>query len=103
MQSFGDEQKFYLKFDKEDGKETLLQSVVNNVLIKDREEILEIMKKVDLSRHSGSTEQKDADFRLKKQVKKACPSSIGLRDCIQSCNDKIVALTRAGRGMTRLV
>ena len=85
---FGDDQKFYLKYDKEEGKETLLQSVVNNSLIKDREEILEIMKKVDLSRHPGSTEQQDADFRLKKQVKKACPSSIGLRDCIQSIDEK---------------
>ena len=44
------------------------------------------MKRVDLSRYPK--DQEVADFRLKKQVKKACPSSIGLRDCIQSIDEK---------------
>ena len=86
---FGEEQKFYLKYDKEEGTDTLLQSVVNNKgMVKDREEILEVMKKVDLGKHPNPNEQEDAGYRLKKQVQKACSSSVGLRDCIQSIDEK---------------
>ncbi len=35
---FGVEQKFYLKYDKKEGKETLLQSIVDNGMVKDRAE-----------------------------------------------------------------
>ena len=84
---FGDEQNlFYKKYDKEEGKETLLQSVVNKGLVKEREEVLFVLKKVDLERYPN--EQEDADYRLKKHVQKACSSSIGLRDCIQSIDEK---------------
>ncbi len=44
-----------------------------------------MMKKVDLERYPNK--QEDADYRLKKQVKKACSSSVGLRDCIQSIDE----------------
>ena len=83
---FGEAQNFYLKYDKEKGKETLLQAVVNNGMVKDREEILFVMKKIDNEKYPD--EQEDADYRLKKQVQKACVSSAGLRDCIQSINEK---------------
>ena len=83
---FGKEQNFYLKYDKDEGKETLLQSVLNKGMVKDREEILFLMKKVDIEKYPN--EQEDADYRLKKQVQKACVSSAGLRDCIQSIDEK---------------
>ncbi len=83
---FGDKQKFYLNYDKEEGKETLLQSVVDKGKVKDREEVLGVMKKVDIQRYPN--EQEDAGYRLKKQVLKACSSSVGLRDCIQSIDEK---------------
>ena len=83
---FGNEQNFYLKYDKAQGKETLLQSIVNKGLVKEREEVIYVLKKVDLERYPN--EQEDADYRLKKQVKKACPPSVGLRDCIQSIDEK---------------
>ena len=83
---FGDEQKFYLKYDKKEGKATLLQSIVDKGMLKDREEILDVMKKVDIERYPDK--QEDADYRMKKQVKKACCSSVGLRDCIQSIDEK---------------
>ena len=47
---FGDEQKFYLKYDKKEGKETLLQSIVDKGMVKDREEVLGVMKKVDIEK-----------------------------------------------------
>ena len=83
---FGDGQKFYLKTDKEEGTKTLLQSVVNEGLVKVREDVLYVMKKIDLERYPN--DQEDADYRLKRQVKKACHPSVGLRDCIQSIDEK---------------
>ena len=71
---------------KKGGKETLLQSIVDKGMVKVREEVLGVMKKVDLERYPNDKE--DADYRLKKQVQKACSSSIGLRDCIQSIDEK---------------
>ena len=79
--------RFFLNNDKAEGEETLLQSIVNNKgLVKEREEVLYLMKKVDLDRYPN--EQEEAKYRLKKQVKKACPSSTGLRDCIESIDEK---------------
>ena len=83
---FGDEQNFHLKYDKEEGKETLLQSVLNKGLVKQREEVLFVMKKVDLEKYPDK--QENANYRLKKQVQKACSSSEGLRYCIKSIDEK---------------
>ena len=44
------------------------------------------MIKVDLNRYPKN--QEDADYRLKRQVKKAIPSSVGLRDTLQSIDEK---------------
>ena len=55
-------------------------------MVKEREEILFMLKKEDTERFPN--EQKEADYRLKIQVQKACSSSIGLRDCIQSIDEQ---------------
>ena len=83
---FDNEQKFFTKYDKKDEKQTLLQSVLNKGLVKEREEVLYVLKKVDQNIHP--TEQEDADYRMKEQVKKACSSSVGLRDCLESIDEK---------------
>ena len=40
---FGNEQNFYQKYDKEEQKETLLQSIVNKGMVKEREEVLSVL------------------------------------------------------------
>ena len=82
----GDKEKFYSNYDKTEKKETLLESTLNNGMIKEREDMLEVMKKVDLARYPDK--QEEAGDRIKRQVKKAVPSSVGLRDCIKSISDK---------------
>ena len=48
--------------------------------------MIEVMKMVDLQRYPNK--QEDADKRIKRQVKKAVPSSVGLRDCLKSVSEK---------------
>ena len=82
--TFGDDQKFYLKFDA-DGSETLMESIVEQNLIKEREVCINVMKQVDAERY---TDNKKAPARIKRQVKQAVPSSIGLRECLRSISEK---------------
>ena len=80
---FGEDQKFYAKYDlSEENKETLLEFVVNHGMLKEREEILDAMLKVD------NRKDPEAEFRMKKEVKNAVPSSEGLRDCLKSIEDR---------------
>ena len=53
----------------EDVKVTLLESIVSQGLIKEREEVLEIMKMMDLEEF-GVT---NAEYRMKEEVKTAVP------------------------------
>ena len=55
-------------------------------MLKEREEVLDAMLKVDKKRYKRN--DSEAEYRMKKQVKKAVPSSEGLRDCLQSIEDR---------------
>ena len=81
-----DEQKFYLKYDKENNNETFAESILDNGMIKEREDFIDFMKIVDLNRYPKN--QEDAGYRIKRQIKKAVPSSKGLRDCLKSVEEK---------------
>lgn len=85
IKKFGKNQNFYAKYDSKK-KETLLEFVVNNGMLKEREEVLDAMLKVDMKRHKRN--DSEAEHRIKKQVKKAVPSSEGLRDCLQSIGER---------------
>ena len=82
----GDEQKFYSKYDKANKKETMLEFTLNNGMIKEREDMIEVMKIVELAKHPDN--QKEAEDRIKRQIKKVVPSSPGRRDCLKSVADK---------------
>ena len=84
----GDSHKFYLKYDKMNKKETFLESIIKYGMIKQREDVIYVMVKVDFARYGGTNEQKHANFRISRQVKKAIPSSAGLRDCLRSVSDR---------------
>ena len=81
----GEEQKFYLNSANNDNKETLLDSCVKLGLIPEREEILEIMRRRGRGANRDSQLEK---FRIKEEVKRAIPSSVGLRDCLISVSEK---------------
>ena len=55
-------------------------------MIKEREGTIEVMKKIDLDRYPK--DKKNAPSRIRRQVKKSVPASIGLRDCLKSINEK---------------
>ena len=57
-------------------------------MLKEREEVLDAMLKVDKERHKKKKDDPEAEYRMKKQVKDAVPSSKGLRDCLQSIEDR---------------
>ena len=62
-------------------------------MLKEREEILDAMLAVDKKRHLKTSKGlrdwvTDAEFRIKKEVKNAVPSSKGLRDCLRSIDDR---------------
>ena len=79
---FGEQGKFFKNTaSKGENKETLLGSVLNLGLLKEREEILEIIKKVE---ENNSSDSEDTQFRMKQEVKSAVVSSVGLRDCLKS-------------------
>ena len=81
--TFGDDEKFYLKVDVDN--ETLMESILELNLLKEREDTIDVMKKVDAERY---TDRGNAAARIKRQVKKAVPSSIGLRECLRSIDQK---------------
>ncbi len=62
-------------------KETLIGSVLNLGLLKEREEILDVIKKVE---EDESSNTEDTQFMMKQEVKSAVASSVGLRDCLKS-------------------
>ena len=81
---FGDDQKFYLHRDPV-SNETFLESTISLGMQKEQSEILDVMIKVDEARYE---QQEDASYRIKRQVKKAVPSSSGLRECLESIEEK---------------
>ena len=98
--ALGDEQKVYLKYDKTNQNETLLESTLNIGMVKEREDMIRVMKIVDLQ--SYPNQQEDADKRIKRQVKKAVPSSVGLRDCIKSVSENFPWTSSKLKFMTSL-
>ena len=82
---FDEDHKFYANYDINNRETTLLEFVVNHGMLKEREEVLDAMLKVDKQRHPNDPE---AEFRMKKEVKNTVPSSKGLRDCLQSIEDR---------------
>ena len=83
--TFGDAEKFYLKVDGAGENETLMESILEQDLLKEREDAIDVMKKVDEERYK---DRENAPARIKRQIKKAVPSSIGLRECLRSINEK---------------
>ena len=89
-----DEHKFYLNFSTNDkAKETLLESIVSQGLLKEREEVLELMQTNDeeenASEHSKHQDHELWEYeRIKEEVKLAVSSSIGLRNCLESVDEK---------------
>ena len=78
------ELKFYLNFSTKDkAKETLLESIVSQGLLKEREEVLEIIQTII----EVDNERKKYEM-IKEEVKCAVSSSIGLRDCLESVEEK---------------
>lgn len=76
-------QKFYLKFSINNEDETLLESIVSQDLLKEREEVLEIMINDD-----GQDYGHDAEYVVKENVKNAVSSSVGLRNCLKSVDER---------------
>jgi len=91
-----------MKYDKIVGNETLLESTLNNGMVKEREDMIAVMKKVDLKRYPDPKEQEDADVRIKRQVKKAVAPSVGLRDCLKSVAEKFPWSSTKVKFMTTL-
>merc|ERR1711946_73868 len=69
-------------------------------MVKEREDMIEVMKKVDLAGYPRN--QKEAGNRIKRQVKRAVPSSVGLRDCLKSVSDKFPWSSSKMKFMTSL-
>lgn len=78
-------QKFYLKFSINNADETLLESIATQGLLKEREEVLDIMISNDGQEFGHSAE---AEFRVMENVKNAVSSSVGLRDCLMSVQER---------------
>ena len=94
---FDKEQMFFMKENK--NKETILESIVKEELVKEREVVLDIMKKVDQANNREFknsyyyyyyyyVEQAESMYRVTSTVKKAMPSSVGRKQCIQSVQDR---------------
>ena len=80
---FGEKGKFYKNpASKGKDKETLIGSVLSLGLLKEREEILEVVKKIEEDKSSNNEEE--TQFRMKQEVKSVVASSVGLRDCLKS-------------------
>ena len=78
--------KFYLNHSSnEENEETLLEACVSQGLIPEREEILGIMKKGVEKEIQDSDE---SEYRVKEEIKSAVPSSVGLRECLVSAEEK---------------
>ena len=61
-----------------------MSSILNLGLIKEREEVLEIMIRIDKDKNGIE----GAESRIKEEIKGAVSSSVGLRDCIKSLSNK---------------
>ena len=94
---FDKEQMFFMKENK--NKETILESIVKEELVKEREVVLDIMKKVDQANNREFknsyyyyyyyyVQQAESMYRVTSAVKKAMPSSVGRKQCIQSVQDR---------------
>ena len=80
------ENKFYLNHSSsEENDETLLEACVSQGLIPEREVILEIMKKKVENEIQDSDE---SEYRVKEEIQSAVPSSVGLRKCLMSAEEK---------------
>ena len=78
--------KFYLnQSSSEEKDETLLEACVSQGLVPEREVILEIIKKRVEDEIQDSDE---CQFRVKEEIKSAVPSSVGLRECLVSAEEK---------------
>ena len=55
-------------------------------MLKEREATIEVMKKVVQARYP--TDKKNTPSRIKRQIKKGVPASIGLRNCLKAINEK---------------
>ena len=75
-------QKFYVKFSSNNKDETLLDSIVSQGLLKEREEVLDIM--INDNEEFGQ----NAEHIVKENVKSAVPSSVGLRNCLKSVEER---------------
>ena len=79
---FGEQGKFFKNTSsKGENNETLLGSVLNLGLLKEREEILETIKNIE---EDISSNNEETQFRIKQEVKSVVASSVGLRDCLKS-------------------
>ena len=75
--------KFHLVEDK-DGV-TLLEAIVVLKLVKEQEQVIDILTKIDKNIFKDPT---DSQFRITEELKKSMPTSEGLRDIIESHNSR---------------
>ena len=64
-------------------------------MLKEREATIEVMKKVVQARYP--TDKKNTPSRIKRQIKKGVPASIGLRNCLKAINEQDQKSTRSDR------
>mgnify|MGYP001363380473 FL=1 len=81
------EKKFYMNVsaNQNENTETLLESCLNLGLKAEADDILEVMKK---NEHHENGDSGEAQSRIKEEVKRAVPSSIGLRDILKTLGEK---------------
>ena len=74
-----------MNFAENENTETLLESCLNLGLKAEAEDILEVMK---MNEHHENGDTDEAQSRIKEEVKRAVPSSIGLRDILKTLGEK---------------
>ena len=92
VKCFGEGPMFYMKRSKGDGMKTLLQSIVDQKLVKEREQVLDIITKITMAklgiRWIGEDCEEDVKSLVLEEVKKAVPSSEGLADALVSVGER---------------
>ena len=70
-------------FQKKKDNVSLLDTIVNQSFVKEREQILDIITDIDKEQF-GDDNPEQSEYRVTNEVKQAMPSSVGLRKCIKS-------------------
>ncbi len=74
--------------------QSTLQYVLGQHLVKEREQMLEMLLSDERNENGRFNDEDHSKYRVTRKLKSMIPSSIGLRDCIASLNEKFKWTTR---------